>query len=57
MYILSTWQDDWNGAVANKLHSDMPVLGDWQFCYRRYGTAFLSSQLKETGGNLSVMKS
>ena len=22
-YIFSTWQDDWNGAVANKLHSDM----------------------------------
>ena len=21
VYILSTWQDDWNGAVANKLHS------------------------------------
>ena len=20
-YILSTWQDDWNGAVANKLYS------------------------------------
>ena len=20
-YILSTWQDDWNGAAANKLHS------------------------------------
>ena len=20
-YIFSTWQDDWNGAVANKLHS------------------------------------
>ena len=20
-YILSIWQDDWNGAVANKLHS------------------------------------
>ena len=29
-YILSTWQDDWNGAVANKLHSVKPVLGDWQ---------------------------
>ena len=27
-YILSTWQDDWNGAVANKLHSVKPVLGD-----------------------------
>ena len=22
----STWQDDWNGAVANKLHSVKPVL-------------------------------
>ena len=30
--ILSTWQDDLNGAVANKLHS---VLGDWQSSYRR----------------------
>ena len=29
-YILSTWQDDWNGAVMNKLHSVKPVLGDWQ---------------------------
>ena len=27
-YILSTWQDDWNGVVANKLHSVKPVLGD-----------------------------
>ena len=34
-YILSTWQDDWNGAVANKLHSVKPVLGDWQSSYRR----------------------
>ena len=24
--ILSTWQSDWNGAVANKLHSVKPVL-------------------------------
>ena len=32
-YILSTWQDDWNGAVANKLSSVIPVLGDWQSCY------------------------
>ena len=24
-YILSTWQDDWNGAVANKLHYVKPV--------------------------------
>ena len=29
-YILSTWQDDWNGADANKLHSVKSVLGDWQ---------------------------
>ena len=28
--ILSTWQDDWNDAVVNKLHSVKPVLGDWQ---------------------------
>ena len=34
-YIFSTWQDDWNGAVANKLHSVKPVLGDWQSSYRR----------------------
>ena len=34
-YILSTWQDDWNGAVVNKLHSVKPVLGDWQSSYRR----------------------
>ena len=27
-YIFSTWQDDWNGAVSNKLHSVKPVLGD-----------------------------
>ena len=25
-YIPSTCQDDWNGAVANKLHSVKPVL-------------------------------
>ena len=31
-YILSTW----NGAVANKLYSVKPVLGDWQFSYRQY---------------------
>ena len=35
-YILSTWQDDWNGAVSNKLHSVKPVLGDWQSSYRRF---------------------
>ena len=34
-YILSTWQDDWNGAVASKLHSVKPVLGDWQSTYRQ----------------------
>ena len=30
-YILFTWQDDWNGAFANKLHSVKPVLGDRRF--------------------------
>ena len=34
-YIFSTWQDDWNGAVMNKLHSAKPVLGEWQSSYRR----------------------
>ena len=34
-YILSIWQDDWNGEVANKLLSVKPVLGDWQSSYRR----------------------
>ena len=34
-YIFSIWQDDWNGAVINKLHSVKPVLGDWQSSYRR----------------------
>ena len=34
-YIFSTWQDDWNGAILNKLHSVKPVLGDWQSSYRR----------------------
>ena len=33
-YILSTWQDDWNGAVTNKLHSVKLVLGNWQSSYR-----------------------
>ena len=28
-YIFSTWQDDWNGAVMNKLHFVKPILGDW----------------------------
>ena len=27
-YIFCSWQDDWNGAVMNKLHSVKPVLGD-----------------------------
>ena len=35
-YILSTWQDDWDGVVTNKLHSLKPILGDWQSSYRRY---------------------
>ena len=34
-YILSTWQDDWNGAVTNKLHSVKPVVGDWQSSYKQ----------------------
>ena len=34
-YIFSTWQDNWNGAIANKLHFVKPVLGDWQSSYRR----------------------
>ena len=34
-YIFSTWQDDWNGAIMNKLHSVKPVLGDWQSSYRQ----------------------
>ena len=34
-YILSTWPDDWNDAVANKVHSVKPVLGDWQSSYRQ----------------------
>ena len=34
-YIFSTWQDDWNGAVVNKLYSVKPVLGYWQSSYRR----------------------
>ena len=32
-YIFSTWQDDWNGALLNKLHFIKPVLGDWQSSY------------------------
>ena len=34
-YIFSTWQDDWNGVVVNKLHSVKPVLGYWQSSYRQ----------------------
>ena len=34
-YIFSTWQDDSNGVVVNKLHSVKPVLGDWQSSYKR----------------------
>ena len=26
-YILSTWQGDWNGVVANKPHSVKPIMG------------------------------
>ena len=29
-----SYNDDWNGAVANKLHYVKPVLGDWQTSYR-----------------------
>ena len=29
-YILSTWHDVWNDVVANKLHSDKPVVGNRQ---------------------------
>ena len=34
-YILSSWQDDWNGAVANKLYFVKVVLVGWQSSYRR----------------------
>jgi len=34
-YILTNWQDDWDNARANKLHSIKPVLGEWQSSYRR----------------------
>ena len=34
-YTFFTCQDDWNGAVMNKLHSVNSVLGDWQSSYRR----------------------
>ena len=33
--IFSTWQDDWNDAVVNNLHSVKPFLGEWQSSYRR----------------------
>ena len=36
-YIPSTWLDDWNGAVANKLHSVRPVLAYWQTSYKQEG--------------------
>ena len=32
-YMFSTWQDDWNGAVVNKLNSDKLVLGYCQSSY------------------------
>ena len=35
VYYFSSWKSDWNGAVADKLHSVKPVLGDWQSSYRR----------------------
>ena len=35
VYILSTRQGGWNGAVGNKLRSLKPVLGDWQSSYKR----------------------
>ena len=34
-YILSTWQDDWHGVVANKLHSTKQVPGAWQSSYKQ----------------------
>ena len=34
-YIFFTWQDDWNDAVVNKLHSVKPVLGDWRDSFKR----------------------
>ena len=33
VYILSTWQNDRNGVVTNKLYSVKPVQGDWQSSY------------------------
>ena len=47
-YIFPTWQDDWNGAVVNKLHSVKPVLGDWcrkdkvVLCRARIGHTYLT---------------
>ena len=35
VYTMYTWQDDWNGAIANKLPSVKPVLGNWQSSYRQ----------------------
>ena len=34
-HILSTWQDDWNDAVANKLHFVKPFWGYWQSSHRQ----------------------
>ena len=31
--VSATWQDNWNGAVASKLHSMKSFLGDWQSSY------------------------
>ena len=33
-YIMSNWQDEWNDAGVNKLHSVKLVLGEWQSSYR-----------------------
>ena len=44
-YILSTWQDDWNGAVANKLHSVKPDLRDWQTSFRSSDRSFVVDSL------------
>ena len=32
--VSATWKDDLSGAVANKLYSVTPILGDWQSSYR-----------------------
>ena len=41
--ILSTWHGNWNGAVANKLHSAKP--GDWQSSNSGVGRIKLSCAL------------